>query len=216
MGRDKLLLQIEGETLLRRTVRRLATFCDEVLVVGRAVGADTAAAGGEVVVRGVTDVLPGEGSLGGVLTGLELMAGERGVVVAGDMPYLNPELLADLAERLAADPALDALVPRIDGLVEPLHAVYRRGCAGAIRAQIERGERRVVGFFDAVRVGFVERDDLARLDPGLLSFVNVNTPAELAEALTMPARGASYTPAGQRLGGGRSKGPRPLRQGEQP
>lgn len=200
MGRDKLALDVDGETLLTRTVRRLAGFCGEVLVVGREVSVDAA-----VPVRGVPDVMPGNGSLGGLLTGLELARGDRCVVVAGDMPFLNPALLARLAEL--AD-GYDGAVPMIDGLVEPLHACYSVGCTTAIRRRLEAGRRQIVGFFDEVRLRYVERAELERFDPRLLSFVNVNTPDELAAALAMPATGARYTPQGQRLGGGKGEGRR--------
>lgn len=199
MGRDKLGLEVYGQSLLMRSIHCLAECCDEVLVIGREV-----AVSAPVPVRSAHDVMPGNGSLGGLLTGLELARGDRCLVVAGDMPFLNARLLGHLADQLAD---FDGVVPMIDGLVEPLHACYSVRCAGPIRRQLAAGRRQIIGFFDEVRLRFVERAELERFDPLLLSFVNVNTPGELAEAAEMPARGLAYTPQGQRLrlgpGGGR-------------
>ena len=37
---------------------------------------------------------------------------------------------------------------------------------------------KIVGFFDDVRVRYVERDEVARFDPSLYSFLNMNTLAD--------------------------------------
>ena len=69
--------------------------------------------------------------------------------------------------------------------VEPLCAGYGPACGPAIRAALERGDARAVGFHDAVRVARVAREAVLQYgDPAVL-FFNVNTPEDLrrAEAL---------------------------------
>jgi molybdopterin-guanine dinucleotide biosynthesis protein A len=68
-------------------------------------------------------------------------------------------------------------------MVEPLHAVYRDTCLPAMRRQLlGEGAPRIVSFFPDVRVLQVEEPELRVLDPDLLSFFNINTPADLARA----------------------------------
>ena len=67
----------------------------------------------------VKDLVPDLGPLGGVHAGLSAMPDEAGFFVACDMPFLNPALIGHMAGF--ADKA-DAVVPRIGGYLQPLHA----------------------------------------------------------------------------------------------
>jgi len=127
----------------------------------------------------VPDVLPGQGSLGGILTAVETLG--AALCVAWDMPFVPAELLAALASGL---PAADAVVPESDSRrgVEPLCAAYGPACGPAIRAAITRGDPRAIGFHADVRVARLPRDAVLQYgDPAVL-FFNVNTPDDLARA----------------------------------
>lgn len=132
MGRDKATLEHEGERLVDRAVRLLASLCDEVLVAsgdGRRL---------EVGVRQVADVVPGAGPLAGIAAGLAAAASPAVAVVAVDAPFLDLGVLARCAERLGPAPAC---LPEVDGTPQPLHAVWARSSAEATRAALDRGER---------------------------------------------------------------------------
>ena len=94
-------------------------------------------------------------------------------VVACDMPHLCPELIANQA-ALAED--ADVVVPRHDGLLEPLHAVYGKGCLEALERQIAAGDYRLRSIFDQVRTVCL---DLQPSDAFLDVFTNVNTTEDL-------------------------------------
>ncbi|RLC94637.1 MAG: hypothetical protein DRI39_02280 [Chloroflexi bacterium] len=51
-----------------------------------------------------------------------------------------------------------------------------------MRRLVERGELRIRSFFDEVRVRYVEREEIERLDADRLSFFNVNTEVDLRRA----------------------------------
>jgi molybdopterin-guanine dinucleotide biosynthesis protein A len=55
-------------------------------------------------------------------------------------------------------------------------AIYRRGCAGAIRERLDGGERHAAVPPRGVTVTEIGPDELAASDPEGLLFVNVNTP----------------------------------------
>ncbi|MDA8217023.1 MAG: molybdenum cofactor guanylyltransferase [Dehalococcoidales bacterium] len=176
MGADKAGLRVGDETLLGRVVARLAGVVEEVFVVGR-VPTELPSS-----VRAVSDLRPGAGSLGGIFTALSFAQGSRCLVVACDMPFLNRRLLAYL---LDLSPGYDVVIPRDDGNVEPLHAVYAKTCLEPIRVVLEEGGHRIVDFFPRVRVRYVEKQEIAVFDPELRSFFNVNTPAEFRQALAI-------------------------------
>lgn len=136
----------------------------------------------------VSDVVPGVGSLGGILTAVEHAAPV--VCVAWDMPFVPESLLRALVAGLAA---ADVVIPESDGRrgVEPLCAAYGPACGPAIRRALERGDRRAIAFHDEVRI---ERIPLARVlqygDPRVV-FLNVNSPDDLKHAeSTWRARGS--------------------------
>jgi molybdopterin-guanine dinucleotide biosynthesis protein A len=132
------------------------------------------------------DERAGLGPLGGLHAAL-LWANELGapgaLVVAGDMPFVSPGLLRELAES-AAGPETDAAVPRSDGKrgLEPLCAAYALACLPAIEENAHGGGARLVSFYDDVRVRAMPKDRVRTFgDPARL-FQNVNTRAELEEA----------------------------------
>jgi len=127
----------------------------------------------------IPDVVPGQGSLGGLLTAIETAAPVA--CVAWDMPFVPAPLLAELATRLAD---ADVAVPESDSRrgVEPLCAAYGPACGPAIRAALERGDVRAIGFHGAVRVTRLPREAVLQYgDPAIL-FFNVNTPDDLTRA----------------------------------
>ncbi len=93
----------------------------------------------------------------------------------------HPPLLRYLI-GLAAGDTFDVIVPRVDGYPEGLHAVYSKACLTPMREQLDAGQFKVVGFYDRVRVRTVDEAEYESFDPRHLSFYNVNTPQELAEA----------------------------------
>ncbi|HLV99533.1 MAG TPA: molybdenum cofactor guanylyltransferase [Ktedonobacterales bacterium] len=177
MGSDKAALLIEGEPLLRRTVRVLSSITEDVSVIGPP---DRATLVSDVPI--LPDRWPQQGPLGGIATALWGLAGEVVLVVGCDMPFLNLALLRYL---IALAPGYDAVVVGADGEMHPLHAVYQHRCLPALEAQLRAGDLRVQRFLSRLVVHVVEGAELDRLDPGHLSTFNANTPDEWKKALRL-------------------------------
>lgn len=172
MGRDKAALPLDGETLLARVVRLVRAALGSALVVGPLERAALVPG-----VRVVPDAQPGQGPLGAIATALSVVNEPYIFVVACDMPFLNPALVAYLA-RLA--PGFDAVVPRTAWGTEQLHAVYGRACRAAIAAQLATGERAVAPLYTHVHTRYVAPEEWMAYDPDGTSFRNVNTPDDWA------------------------------------
>lgn len=184
MGRDKALLPLAPglPPMLAMVIDRLRAVADEVLIVSEprpgyeAFGAPV-----------VADRFPAAAALGGVATALLHARHEHCLVVACDMPFLNPDLMAWMA---ALERNYDVLAPRLAGesrqggklVFQTLHAIYGRACLEPIEASIAAGDLRVVSFFDRVRVRAIDEAEIRRLDPDLASFFNANTPEAVARA----------------------------------
>jgi molybdopterin-guanine dinucleotide biosynthesis protein A len=127
-------------------------------------------------VKVVSDVFPGQGSLGGIYTGLVESDSFYNLIVAADMPFLNEPLLRYMIER--AD-GYDFVLPRVNGLFEPLHAVYSKNCIAPIKTILEQGKRMIIELFNYVKVRYIETEEVERFDPKHRSFFNINTKEDL-------------------------------------
>jgi len=174
MGRDKGLVSLAGKPMLTHLLERVAGLGEDVLITTNR-PQDYGFAG----VRLVEDNRPGAGALGGLHTALSAARGETVLVLACDMPFASRPLLEHLLS-LAAQ--ADVVIPKWRGEYEPLCAVYARQCLAPVEAALDAGERRMISFFSRVRVFPLEEPEWSSFDPDGLTFFNVNTPEELAEA----------------------------------
>jgi molybdopterin-guanine dinucleotide biosynthesis protein A len=102
------------------------------------------------------------------------------------MPFLNPALLRYMIGLCEGD-HFDVIVPRVDGYPQGLHAIYSKACLEPIRARLDADRLKVIGFYDDVRLRYLDEDEYQSLDPNGLAFRNVNTPEELADAQQIAA-----------------------------
>jgi molybdenum cofactor guanylyltransferase len=176
LGFDKRRLRLwgaDGPTLLEHTLALVAPLSTEVIVV-----LNDADAWPNLAARSVPDAYPEAGPLGGLASGMQALHAETALVVACDMPQLEPALLAALsAEPLAAD--VRCLVRPVTG-PEPLLALYHRRCRCSAETLLRQGERRMSAFLATLC-----RDERgpgwwARYDPAGRSFTNINRPHDLA------------------------------------
>jgi len=196
MGRDKAFLDFAGRPLIERVIERVQCVCDETIIV-----ANDSERYAHFGLRVVRDVYPGKGSLGGAFSGLQASSAEHALVVACDLPFLNDALLRYL---VALAPQADVVIPRShapfgksrhalgyerlavkESGLQATQAIYSKSCLEPMKARILADDLRIINFFDEVRVRVVEPDEVARFDPQMLSFVNVNSPADLAIALSL-------------------------------
>lgn len=180
MGRDKSQLTLGGETLVARTVRLLSALSDDLVVVS---GTQETYAGPNA--RLIEDRIPGGGALSGVHAGLLAARYDAAVVVACDMPFLNLALLRHMA---LLSSGYDVVVPRWQGEVEPLHAIYSRNCVSAIEPVLRRGGGRIYDLYAQLAVRYLEPEEVIQFDPDGLSFFNINSPEDWIRAQEMAAR----------------------------
>ena len=135
------------------------------------------------------DTRPERGSVVGVHTAIATTrAGDTALVVAWDMPFVSPELLALLLTRVREGAA--AAFPEGPDGPEPFCAAYTDACLPHIERAIGRGDFRmssvVASLPNAARVDLTEVRRFG--DPSRL-FFNVNTEDDLAAAERMAADG---------------------------
>jgi molybdopterin-guanine dinucleotide biosynthesis protein A len=177
-GHDKVLEKIGNTSLLEQVISHVDPISKDIIVV-TAKERTFAQLANHPKIKITNDIYPGQGSLGGIYTGLMKSESFYNLVVAADMPFLNESLLRYMIK--VAD-GYDFTLPRINNMYEPMHAIYSRNCIDPIKSILEQGKKVIIELFDYVKVRFVETKEIDRFDPKHLSFFNVNTLADIKRA----------------------------------
>jgi molybdopterin-guanine dinucleotide biosynthesis protein A len=172
MGRDKSFVPFQGRPMIEVVRDHVAGLGDELLLITNDpepyayLGLPT-----------YSDIFVDHGPLGGIHSALVNARSPHVLMVACDMPWLNRDLLAYLADL--RDTA-DVIVPRWQKYPEPLHAVYSKACLEPVEKQIEAGNLKITRFYNDVTIRFIDREEITRFDPQGRSFTNVNSPQDLS------------------------------------
>jgi molybdopterin-guanine dinucleotide biosynthesis protein A len=178
MGENKMLMPFLGVPLIQRVYERTKSIAQEVIIVSNE--PEELAFMGVNVVK---DSIEGKGAIGGLYTAMDSASSEYVAVVAGDLPFVNAEILKEGA-RLLNETGADVAIPKVnENFYEPLHAVYRREiCHDVILKAIQADQRRLISWFPSVRVVEMEEALCKQLDPEGNAFFNINNKEDFSLA----------------------------------
>lgn len=195
-GGPKLIVELDGLTLLERAVRTIGSVADEVIVAGTpaAPAAPTPQRGAStpdlksvqtVPTRTVTDDEPFAGPLAALAGALRDVSTALAIVAGGDMPGLVPAVLESMLDRLRVDVTLDVVL-----LTAPDPSTERRQvlplalrvetASIAARAAVEAGDRSLVRLVDRLRSIEIPAPEWLALDPDGRTLLDVDRPSDLA------------------------------------
>ena len=185
MGCDKARKLFCGEPLIERVLGRLAQVAGELVVTtsrpSELAYLEEREFGG-LVPRVVADLEGSAGAMRGIASSLAAARLPLVAIVACDMPFVSPELIGILADRVKEGP-LDVCVPREERGIEPLCAVWRReSCVPVARELLASDRQRIRCLIDRVNAGYLDEPQIIAAAGSLLCFENVNTPEEFAAA----------------------------------
>ncbi|MGH2512811.1 MAG: molybdenum cofactor guanylyltransferase [Candidatus Limnocylindrales bacterium] len=180
MGIDKRGLIVEGVPLLRRVADVLAEVVDEIIVACRPESPPEPGLLAGLEVRLVFDRLVDAGPLAGLESALREARNDLVVVVAGDMPWVAPEILRLLLAEARRRPSASCVALRTERGLEPLLAVYRRSTLAQVTGLLASGQRRMHALLDALEPAEVGLEAWHRADPSGRTALNLNDPADLA------------------------------------
>ena len=173
MGGAKATVALHGRPLIAYPVEAVARALGQVVVVAKADTELPSLPGVTVWVEPASPSHP----LVGLVHALELAGGRPVLVCAGDLPFVTPRLVRELA---AGRRGASAVLAAGEGRMQPLLGWYHPRALPALRA---------LGPLDGVPV----REAVGRLDPVLVEvdpgeLFNVNTPGDLLQATAMMDR----------------------------
>jgi molybdopterin-guanine dinucleotide biosynthesis protein A len=177
-GSEKMAHEIGGQPLLHRALRAVAEVCQEVLVVASPNGlpvklpADLPTA--PTVVR---DEAAYEGPLVAFAGAAARARHERLLLVAGDMPALQPAVLRRL---LSWPPERTGACLLLAGRPQPMPAGFERDVAAVAARLVEAGERRLRTLMASLDLEPVSEAEWRALDPDALSLCDLDRPGTAA------------------------------------
>ena len=175
-GSNKAFVEVDGVRLVDRVTRVMKSIFHRVILL-----TNTPEDYAYLQTPMVEDLIKGLGPMGGIYTGLMTMPDETGFFVACDMPFLSEGLIRHMVD---VRDDFDAVVPRMDWMLEPLHALYSKKCLPVIQEAVEHHQHQIAVCFAGMRVRYVDEEELRLWDPDLRSFFNINKPQDLPGAAT--------------------------------
>jgi molybdopterin-guanine dinucleotide biosynthesis protein A len=174
MGTDKAFMPFRGRAMIEHVIDQISGLSSDIFIV-----TNRPESYSHLGYPTVSDIYPDCGPLGGIHAALHHFEKKYLLIVACDMPWLQPDLLKYMISlRMRAE----AIVPRWERFPEPLHAIYGKSCLSAVEKSLQTGVRKVIGFYGKVNVLFIEKAEIQRFDPAGRSFSNLNTPGDLEDA----------------------------------
>ena len=208
-NQSKLLIHIGGKLVLARVADTLKQVCTElVLVVRPGQDDDIPDLGIALNMHVVTDTEPHEGPLAAIHAGLTASTTPLSFVIAGDHPFVSPSLVQAMAAAALTDgpESPTAVIPRTNGVLHPLHAVYPRAAwlpflAHAL-SEGETSPRRAIeraAAADYPPLTLFTDEELERTDPRRISLVDIDTAEDLNLARKI-SKAKKFTPRHHSMG----------------
>ena len=178
MGRDKAELLLDGQTLLQRVIAAMQQLFPEIVVSVRQPRPEIDLP--QVCDEHAGEGMQGGGPLAGLAAGLGRISTPWAFLVACDMPFIEPAMIAMLAGYRSG---YQAVVPVVQGHRQTLAAFYAADCLGAMRAHLARGSKNSLrALLEQLRVRYVDESALLPADPTLRSFRDIDTPEDIETA----------------------------------
>lgn len=173
-GVNKALLEIGGRSMIEREIEVLDSIFDETIII-----TNNPEHYQSLDKPLFVDVIPGKGSLGGLYTGLIKAKNHYCFFVPCDMPFLNTKVIDYLLSSLDEH---DIVIPRINGHLEPMHAIYSKKCIPFIQTLLEGDDLKIKQLFAEVDTFEISEDCIRNFDPAFDFIINVNTPEDFEKA----------------------------------
>ena len=170
MGRNKALLPFRGRPLVARVHETVQPLFEDIFLI-----TNDPERFDFLPCPQIPDRVPGKGPISGVDAALRFSRYPYVLVVGCDTPFLSPSLLELLAGKTQD---ADLVIPCGPRGPEPLCAVYGKGCLPLIEESLREGDFSLMEPIGRLRTREIPAEEVAGVDPGFRSFMNINTPGD--------------------------------------
>ena len=183
-GSNKAVIDVHGKRILDSLYNVFSDLFDEILLVTNEPQQFL-----EWDLTIVTDIFSTRSSLTGIHAGLFYMKNPFAFFSACDTPFLKKELVERLIENIEKN--IDIIIPETKAGLEPLCAIYSKQCLKPAEQHLKEKKFKIQRAFRGKRIKRIPENILRAADPDLVSFFNINTPADLEAAQEMAKKGCN-------------------------
>ncbi|WP_126426341.1 molybdenum cofactor guanylyltransferase [Brevibacillus marinus] len=190
MGRPKELLSWGGQPLLLHLAKSVQAAALPCLVISNEPERLPLATLQAMGVAWSRDLLPASGPVSGLCTAFRLRQEAALLVLACDLPFVDPRQIKLLLAQTEQLHEWDAVIPEQGGRLHPLFALYHQRTHGWWEAAQRSGELRLLQVLERLRI--------KRLPEGYLdrwATFNMNTPQAYRQALQERKRRDALSPS---------------------
>jgi molybdenum cofactor guanylyltransferase len=163
---------VDGETILSRTLSVISSLFDEIIIVTNNPEEFKEFRNYKIV----RDEFLHVGPLGGIHAALKASSNDAIFVFAGDMPFLDKELINRLIS-VFRDASCDVLIPRIGEFIEPLHSIFSRSVTETLEDYLRHTEDFAVrDFIKHLKVKYLE---FTGTEENKKAFANINSASDI-------------------------------------
>lgn len=175
-NRNKAFIKLDKATIIEHIISRLKEASFEKIIICGHQPIDERPG-----VITIEDIIPYRGPLVGLYSGFVESKSFYNFVVAGDMPFLNINLIKYMKDKVGD---ADIVVPKTSKGIEPLHAIYSKNCIEVIKQKIddEKETHSLHSIFSELKIKYISEEEILRFSPPEIAFFNINTYHDLEEA----------------------------------
>jgi molybdopterin-guanine dinucleotide biosynthesis protein A len=171
-GITKANIVINGATIMTRIIDKIRDIFNEIIIVTNTPEEFYKYSKCNII----CDAIKNKGPLGGIHAALRESENDSVFVFAGDMPYLDKELINSQISYYLKNKC-DALVPQVKQNIEPLHAIYNKSIQAVLENYLtEHHDYAVHRFVKILNVSYLkleESDEIKR------AFTNINLQSDI-------------------------------------
>lgn len=147
MGEDKATKLHKGEPFLSHVIKVLETFTNQIIIISDHKIHD------QFNHPRITDIIPEQGPLGGIYTGLTHSKTNKNIVLSCDIPFIVPEIISNLLNHY--DQTYDAILYRSS----PLIGIYHKSLAKKFVTNIQKGQLSIRKNLALINTKFLKTED---------------------------------------------------------
>lgn len=151
LGRNKALVELNGQTIIEKVVSAIPAGKENIKIV-----TSSFLTFHFLKLKMISDIHPGLGPIGGVHAGLVDSTFDFNFFLACDLPLISTKIIQAVLDFHAGQ---DIFGIRTKNGLEPLCAVYSKGCISTIENQMKVRDYSLHSLFETVPSEFIEIED---------------------------------------------------------
>jgi len=175
---DKALIPFAGKTLIEYIYDHLSENFNRVIIIG---SKDKYSFIKDAEIR--NDIYQNKGPLAGIYTGLYFSETNYNFICGCDMPFLNSNYFNYLKGNLTKQDKAEIIVPKYNGFLEPLAALYHYSLLKRIQNEILNNNLRIKSFYNNAEKKILSESSLEKKFDLKRLFFNLNYPQDLEQLL---------------------------------